>query len=412
MTAEIITIGDEILTGHTVNTNAAFIGEKLTEIDVRVLRETTIGDDISTIAAIFRQAIRRSEIIIATGGLGPTHDDVTKRAIANAFNRPLVMHGETLEVLKAWFAARRRTLDKINEEQALLPVDADFVPNPVGTAVGIHIAEGGWHFYVLPGVPDEMRPMITNHIVPFLKTRVQSTRAHGALYTTGIPESKLYAMLEPVLDTHPEVKVAFLPGYNGVKIRFSCSRITSESSQKMIDAWRADAKAVLGNAIYSETEDSIETVIGELLRAKGATLAIAESCTAGIIASRITDIAGSSEYFTRGYVTYSNDAKIELLGVDPHAIDTEGAVSETVAKQMADGARKNSKAAYAVAVTGIAGPGGGTPEKPVGLTYVAVSGGGETICRKHLLGMDRSINRRRASQVALNLLRKRLIGEK
>jgi len=411
MTAEIVTIGDEILTGHTVNTNAAFIGEHLTEIDCRVARETTVGDDPATIAATICEAIKRADVVIATGGLGPTHDDITKKAVVLAFDRQLEKNTDILEHLRKWFAERGRTLDQINEEQALLPTEADFVPNSVGTAVGIHITENSRHFYALPGVPSEMRPMITDYIVPFLKTLSAPKTAWGMLFTTGVPESKLYEIMRPVLDKHPPVKVAFLPGYDGVKIRASVALDSFEESQRLLNDWQTAARATLGQVVYSETEAAIESVIGTILKEKDATLTIAESCTGGMIAWRITEVPGSSEYFVRGYVTYSNQSKIDLLGVDPQAIEREGAVSEIVARQMADGARERSGADYAIAVTGIAGPGGGTPEKPVGLIYITVAGGGETVCRKLQLGANRQINRRRASQAALNLLRLRLLGE-
>ena len=410
MTAEIVTIGDEILTGHTVNTNAAFIGERLTEIDCRVLRETAVGDDVAAITAVFREALARAEVVIATGGLGPTHDDVTRTAVVEAFDRPLAINHKVRESLEAFFAARGRALDKINEAQALLPAGADFVPNNVGTAVGIHLIEKKRHFYALPGVPAEMRPMITDHIIPFLKTLSVLKTAHGVLYTTGKPESKLYEMLRPVLDKYPQVKVAFLPGFDGVKIQYSAALGTLEESERALNQWRADTQEILGNVIYSETEGGVELVIGSMLQEKGATMAIAESCTGGLIAWRITEIPGSSEYFVRGYVTYSNESKSDLLGVDPGVIEAEGAVSEVVARQMAEGARAGSGAEYAIAVTGIAGPTGGTADKPVGLTYVALAGGGATVCRKYQLGTDRSTNRQRASQAALNLLRERLLG--
>jgi nicotinamide-nucleotide amidase len=411
MTAEIITIGDEILTGHTVNTNAAFIAERLTEIDCRVTRETTVGDDPSAIAAVLRDAMPRADVVIVSGGLGPTHDDITRTAIAQTFGRPLRMNAEVRELMVRFFAARGRELDQINETQALLPEGADFVPNSLGTAVGIHLVEHERHCYALPGVPEELRAMLMQHIVHFLKTMIEPRTAWSALCTTGKPESRLYAMLRPVLERHPEVKVAFLPGSNGVKIRCSASLRTLEQSERALEIWRDEARQVLGTTFYSATDEAIERVIGVLLGEKHATLAVAESCTGGLIAWRITEVPGSSNYFLRGYVTYSNQAKSELLGVDPGAIETEGAVSEAVAFQMADGARSRSGADYAVAVTGIAGPGGGTQTKPVGLTYVAVAGGGPTVCRKHQLGQTRSTNRRRAAQIALNLLRERLLGE-
>ena len=411
MTAEIISIGNEILTGHIVNTNAAFIAERLTEIDLWVVRESAVGDDVDAVAEVLRDAVTRADVVIATGGLGPTHDDVTRMAVAQAFDRPLEMNAEARELLRQFFAARGREVDSINEVQAMWPLGAGILPNPVGSAAGIRLEHNGRHIFAVPGVPHEMREMITGHIVPFLRTLIVPRTRWCVLHTTGVPESKLYGILRPVLDRHPKVNVAFLPGYSGVKIRCSASLDNAQTSARVLEAWQADARQVLGKIIYSETDEPMESVIGVLLREKRATLAIAESCTGGLIAARITDVPGSSDYFLRGYVTYSNQAKVELLGVDSSAIEQEGAVSEVVARQMADGALARSGADYAVAVTGIAGPGGGTEAKPVGLTYVAVAGGGPTICRKHRLGLDRTFNRQRAAQMALNLLRERLLGE-
>jgi nicotinamide-nucleotide amidase len=410
-TVEIITIGDEILTGHTVNTNFAFIGERLTAIDYRVIRETTVGDRPEDIVEAIHDATRRADVVIATGGLGPTHDDITRTAVVRAFGRPLVPNAEARKSLEEFFRVRGRTLDRINEEQALLPEGARAVPNPVGTAAGIHIEEKGRHFYALPGVPAEMRAMITDDIIPFLATLDKPTTTHGVLFTTGIPESTLYETVKPVLDRYPQVKVAFLPGYQGVKIRASASLGSMEESATAVESWKNELRAVLGSAVYSETDEAIEIPIGRMLVDKHAKMAIAESCTGGLIAQRITAIPGSSAYFTHGYVTYANQAKIDLLGVKQETLAQFGAVSEQVARQMAEGAGKKSGADYAVAVTGIAGPDGGTAEKPVGLVYIAIAGGGNTIHRRLMLGNDRDLNRRRAAQAALNLLRKRLLGE-
>ncbi len=411
MNAEIITIGDEILSGHTVNTNASFISARLSEIDIAVTRVITVGDEPATIAEAITRAMERADVVITTGGLGPTHDDITRDAVVDAFDRPLELNAKALDTLKQFFAVRGRELTKINEEQAMLPRGAEGVPNPVGTAPGIHLVVDGRHFYALPGVPAEMRAMITESIIPFLKTLTVPKTAYGTLYTTGVPESNLYEIVRPVLDQFPSVKVAFLPGYTGVKIRGSAALDSLEQSRSVVDDWKMGIRAALGKTVYSETDDAIEISIGELLKGKNATLALAESCTGGMIAARITDVPGSSEYFVRGYVTYSNKSKIELLGVAPAAIEKDGAVSATVAGQMAEGAKTRAQTDYAISATGIAGPGGGTETKPVGLIFIAVAGGGETVCRKLQLGTERSINRQRATQAALNLLRERLLGE-
>ncbi len=411
MIAELISIGDEILSGHTVNTNATFISKELFDIEYETSRHLVIGDEKDEIVRELTVAVKRAEVVIVTGGLGPTHDDITLDAVAGAFDRPLQLDESAKASIEEFFRARGRSPDAIHEEQAHIPQGAKAIPNTVGTAPGIHLEIDGTHLFVLPGVPAEMKAMINYHVIPFLRSLIKPTSARVRLYTTGIPESKLYEKIREVIERYPNVKVAFLPGQHGVKIRARVALESTEKSQDEVNRWKEDVRSILGTAIYSEEDERIEIVIGDLLREKNATLATAESCTGGLIGQRLTSIPGSSDYYTHGFVTYSNDAKTQLLGVEAALIKKEGAVSEAVAIQMADGALAHAGTTYAISVTGIAGPSGGTEEKPVGLTYIGLAGGGETICRKFLFGNQREINRVRSSQAALNMVRKRLLGE-
>ncbi len=411
MNAEIITIGDEILSGHTVNSNAAFIGQHLFDIDCQVVRQVTVSDEKDAIVDALQKAIKRVNLVIATGGLGPTHDDITLDAVAAAFDRKLVFNESANESIQTFFRIRGRQADKIHEEQAYLPEGADPVPNTVGTAPGIHLEVEGNHLFVMPGVPAEMKAMVTDHMIPFLRSLIKPTSARVRLFTTGIPESKIYEKIREVIERYPNVKVAFLPGQHGVKLRAKATLESTEKSEEEVNRWKKEVLSILGTAVYSEEDERIEIVIGDLLREKNATLATAESCTGGLIGQRLTSIPGSSNYYTHGFITYANEAKIQLLGVDAALIKKEGAVSEAVAIQMADGALAKAGTTYTISVTGIAGPGGGTEEKPVGLTFIGLAGGGETVCRKFMFGNQREINRVRSSQAALNMVRKRLLGE-
>ncbi|MBI3871768.1 MAG: competence/damage-inducible protein A [candidate division Zixibacteria bacterium] len=407
MTIELITIGSELLSGHTLNTNAHFIGGELARVGLVLSRQVSIPDDHETIIATVREALARADWVIVSGGLGPTNDDITKKALARVFDRPLVFHDEILTELKERFARAGRAATPLLDTQALQPRGAEFIPNPVGTAVGIILTQGPKTLVAVPGVPREMQPMIIDHIVPRIAAQTNVTTVSLTWSTTGWPESRLFETLEELIKETPAVTVAFLPSERGVKLRFSA---TGPDARTTLENWVQTVRPRIMEALYAEDDVALEVVVGKLLRERHLTIAVAESCTGGLIAKRLTDVPRASAYVLAALVTYSNQAKIDLLGVDPQIIERHGAVSEPVARAMAEGAIARTGADCAISVTGIAGPGGGTLDKPVGLVWIGVSQktGGTTARQFQFMG-DREMIRERAAQAALNMLRVRLL---
>ena len=399
MKAEVITIGDEILLGQTIDTNSAFISRELSQLGIDVNYKTSVGDDIQTISEALTTGLSRADLVITTGGLGPTNDDITKKAIVKVFKRNLVFHEEILKKVEEGFRKRGMEMPKINQNQALQPQGSKALPNQFGSAPGIFIQEKDKIFFALPGVPLEMRSIMENDVLPLLQRVSEVKVFQRKLRTTDMPESLIYEMIEPIINNRPEVKVAFLPGFLGVDIR-----LNSESQEKL-EGMENNIKEVLGNSIYGEDDISLEEVVGKLLKDKGKTISVAESCTGGLIGKRFTNVSGSSEYFERGVVSYSNQAKMEILKVPQDMIEKHGAVSEQVAILMAEGIRKISRTDYGLSVTGIAGPTGGTEEKPVGLVWIGFAHENDSFAQKFLFGEDRETNRQRAAQAALNLVR-------
>ncbi|HUU45376.1 MAG TPA: competence/damage-inducible protein A [Acidobacteriota bacterium] len=409
MTVELITIGAELLSGHTLNTNALYVGDQLAKVGLTLARQIAIPDDHDVIVEAIRESLARADWVIVSGGLGPTNDDVTKKAIARVFDRPLIFHQDILDNLKARFARAKRPISALLDTQALQPRDAEFIPNAVGTALGIILSDKGRTLIAVPGVPREMQPMIADHIVPRIAEQARVTTQTITWSTAGWTESRLYETLEPLLEKHADVSVAFLPSALGVRVRFAAS---GADATRLLNPFTEEARILIGPAVYAEEDIGLEAVIGRLLTERQMTLALAESCTGGLIAKRLTDVPGASAYVVAGYVTYANEAKTDLLGVDPELIAAQGAVSEPVARAMADGALRRSGADCTIAVTGIAGPDGGTEEKPVGTVWLASAiKGRETETKEiHLLG-NRQMIRLRASQAALNMLRLRLLNQ-
>lgn len=407
MKVELITIGSELLSGVTLNTNTQFIGDKLAAAGIVLSRQVSIPDDHDTIIETVRESMARADWVIVSGGLGPTGDDITKKALARAFNRQLVFHDELLQRLKERYTRRGRPLSLHLDTQAVQPADSEFIPNDLGTAVGVLITEGGKSLVALPGVPQEMRPMITDHVVPRIvaaaKTRVESR----TWSTTGWTESHLFEVLESAIGGHPEVAVAFLPSLRGIRLRFTAS---GPDASRELERFTDEIRPLIADAVFAEEEIGIEEVVGRLLTEQHKIVALAESCTGGLVTERLTDVSGASAYVFAGLVTYDNRAKIELLGVDPTLIETHGAVSEEVARAMAEGAVARCKTDCALAITGIAGPTGGTPEKPIGLVWLAVALDGKTTSRSMRTMGNRELIRGRAAQAALNMLRRRLLG--
>jgi len=410
MKAEIITIGDEILYGQIVDTNSTFIAQRLTRLGIEVTFRTSVGDDIEKINQAISHARARAELIITTGGLGPTSDDLTKKAIVKVFKRNLIFHEEILKKVEEGFARRGMIMPKINQNQALIPQGSRIVDNDWGSAPGIFIQEDKLLFFALPGVPLEMKTMLDNGVLPILKESIpRSTTLHRRLKTTGIAESAIYEKIEKIVKSKTLVKFAFLPSYLGVDIRLTITSPNSKESEEKIAEKERKIREILNEYIYGTDDQTLEEVVGELLLTKKVNMATAESCTGGMIGAKITNISGSSKYYERGVITYSNQSKTDLLEVPARLIEKCGAVSQEVAISMAEGIRKLAGTDIGLSVTGIAGPTGGSQEKPVGLVYVGLSSKDGSFAQEFRFGEDRFPNRQRAAQAALNVVRLFLI---
>jgi nicotinamide-nucleotide amidase len=409
--AELITIGDELLYGHTIDTNAAFIGEKLAEAGIDLIYHTTVADKDENMLNAIATAMNRVNLIITTGGLGPTHDDITKKIICKYFKRQLVFHEEVLKALQEKYAKMGIVMAPINQNQALLPQGARLLDNPIGSALGIVFEENGKTFVAMPGVPSEMELMVTGQLIPLLKEKIgKDVIIHRKLRTIGVPESAIFEKVKDLIDDKSKISVAFLPGPRGVDVRLTIKSDDRAKATAAIDALDSRFRERIGNYIYGYDSDELPQLIGNLLRGSKLSIAVAESCTGGLLGKVFTDIPGSSDYFLGGVIAYSNELKIKLLSVPPITLERHGAVSEETARFMAEGARKLTGAALGVSITGIAGPDGGTDDKPIGLTYIGLALPDKTVAAKHNLGPVRERNRLRAAYYALDLIRKQLKG--
>ena len=413
MKAQIISIGDELLIGQTVNTNASFIGEKISDLNIDVVKISTVGDEEEIILKEFKNAYDSSDLIIVTGGLGPTHDDITRSAVLKFFNTELVKNEEVLENIKSLFAKRGRKLTQVNIEQSLIPKNAEVIKNSKGTAPGYWIQNEGKIFIVLPGVPYEMKSMMNDFVSEKLKEKTgveQLITKRSILQTTGIPESYLFERLGNLDELLEGAKLAFLPSIYGVKLRLTVQENDEETAKNRLMEIEQKIRSKAGRYIFGKGEETIEEVVGKILKDRELKIAVAESCTGGLIASMITNISGSSAYFERGVVCYSNASKVEILKVDEDTIAEKGAVSQEVAMQMAEGIKSTSGSDIGLATTGIMGPTGATTDKPVGLVYIGYCD--EKVCtaKKFMFGEERILNKQRTAQSALDLLRKNILG--
>lgn len=412
MRAEVITIGDELLIGQVVNTNASYIGQKLSEIGIKVIRIVSVGDTESDILAELKYAFDNFDLIVLTGGLGPTHDDVTKSAICKFFNTELVLDEDVLNQVKEFLAKRGVELNEANRSQAFVPKKAKIINNFWGTAPGFLFEESGKIIIIMPGVPKEMQGMMESFVINYLTEKSKgNVIRQRILKTTGIPESYLYEKLkETVEEVEKFYKIAFLPSIFGVKIRITVHAESKEKADEILKEVEKKFREKIDKYIYGVDDEELEEVVGRLLVERGLKIAIAESCTGGLICDRITNVSGSSRYFERGVVVYSNEAKFQILGVPEELVKKYGAVSREVAEAMAEGVRKISGADIGISTTGIAGPTGGTPEKPVGLVWIGYSDKNETFAKEFKFGYDRIGNKQIASQMALEILRRKLLG--
>ncbi len=417
MKAEIITIGDELLIGQVINTNQAYIAEKLNAVGVFVERMTTIGDNRRDILEAFTVAWNHCDVVCVTGGLGPTHDDITKKIVCEFFQCDLVQNESVMTNVKALMAQRNIAWNKSTEEQTLVPKKCKVLHNKVGTAPGMLFEEspGGTkkYFIVMPGVPFEMKSIVDEELIPYLRKENFGTFVrHRTLKTTGISESALAAEIgniEEIIGTDGTTTLAFLPNPMGTKLRITVREKNADFADAKLQSAEGKIKARAQKYIYSIDEMDLEDVVGAMLTEQKLTIAVAESCTGGMIANRITNVSGSSAYFNRAFVTYSDNSKTELLSVPKELIRAHGAVSREVAEAMAVGARANAGVDIALSTTGIAGPTGGTTEKPVGLVWIGYADANGAMALKFNLGEHRLRFKERASQAALELLRRKLL---
>lgn len=417
-TAETIAIGSELLLGGRLDTNSLFIADHLAAYGVELRYKTTVGDDLSDIVAALKTAVRRARVVVLTGGLGPTVDDLTREAVARATDRRLGRRKVALEEMVARLAEWGRTPNRSQFRQAMIPAGADVLSNPVGTAPGFVLTWKGSFLAALPGVPREMEPMVRDGLLPRLQEWLHHQKAVGVtpmvrrvLHTSGVPESVVDQTLAGLIPKNSPIQLGIYASPMEIMVSLTGPAAMKQQGAVGIDALCAEVRERLRDILYGEADDTMESVVGRLLGEQKLTLAVAESCTGGLIGHRLTQVAGSSAYLDRVAVTYSNCAKVEMLGVPKHVIDSQGAVSAEVAAAMARGIRERSGTSVGLSVTGIAGPGGATDMKPVGLVYVGLDGGPNDALTKEFRfhGGDRSVIKLRSSQAALDLLRRWLV---
>ncbi len=412
MKAEVLTIGDELLRGEIVDSNKSFLSERLLSLDIETRFHATVRDDPADMTDAFHRAASRSDVVLVSGGLGPTRDDLTIEVLARSFGRELVLHEPSLEAIRAFFARFGREMAEINAKQAWFPDGAEVLPNPIGTAPGTMLDVQDTLFFCMPGVPRELYRMLDEQVLPRIEARggVTSYSRAALLRTFGIGESNLDETLQE-LTLEPGVELGFRTSLPDNYVRPVARAKTAAEAEARLARACAAVREKLGALCYGEGEDeTLEAVTGRLLAESGQTLATAESCTGGLVSERITAVPGASAYYRGGVVAYANEAKTALLGVPEALLREHGAVSEPVARAMAEGARERFGADLAISTTGISGPDGGTPEKPVGLVFVGLARAGASEATELLLPFDRERHRRITAQAAIDWVRRTLLG--
>lgn len=408
MTVHIITVGDEILIGQIVDTNSAWMGTQLNLVGAAVTGITTVGDGAEDISAALSRAVDQADVVLVTGGLGPTKDDITKKVMADFFEVGLSFHAPTYERLERYFKQLGRTPTAAHRIQCTLPESAQILINKMGTAPGMWFDHKGKVVVSMPGVPYEMKYLMTHEVIPRLQAKfpVQAIR-HLTLMTAGEGESRIAERLEDIETALPgHIKLAYLPNLGYVRLRLSGTAMDATSLEGEVEDQAERIRNRLGELIYGQNDESLEENLGELLKAHQLNLATAESCTGGYIAHLITSVPGSSAYFKGSIVAYANEVKQNLLGVKAETLAEHGAVSEATVREMVSGALKTLQTDLAVSISGIAGPGGGSPEKPVGTIWMAVGNSERVETFKLQAGKDRLKNIQYAGNMALNLVRK------
>jgi len=414
MEADLITIGDEILIGQIVDTNSAWMAQKLNDEGINIRQITSISDQPEHIISTLNESAGKSSVVLVTGGLGPTKDDRTKSALCTYFGTHLIEHQGVLDHVIHLLAPRGIVINSLNRDQALVPASATVLHNKLGTAPGLWFKHEGTIFVFMPGVPFEMKYLMENEVIPRLNKLFNTlTILHRTILTTGLGESMLAEKISNWEENLPEcISLAYLPNPQYVRLRLSARGENKKYLLKLLDKEIKELTEIIPEYIYGYEEDTMAGNIGEILKEKNLTLSVAESCTGGYIAHLITSNPGSSQYFKGGIIAYSNELKIDLLGIDRNVISDRGAVSKEVVEAMAVGARMHLHTDYAIATSGIAGPDGGTPEKPVGTVWIAVAGPDSVFSKVSNFANNRERNIIRSSMTALNMLRLELIKNK
>jgi nicotinamide-nucleotide amidase len=404
MNVGLITIGNELLSGFTTDTNSAWIGQSVLEVGAEITWHVTIGDQYNHITAALDQVPEDIKVVLVTGGLGPTHDDITQKTLFEYFDVQPVFDEDYWNILNARMVKRARVMPEINKNQAIRPNKGSVIPNNSGSARGLHLNNGRMDVFAMPGVHREMKDMMSNTIIPWIHDKTKSKIYVRTLRTTGAMESVLAEKLVDVTDDTRPVTVAFLPQFTGVDIRLTCPKKNPliEIEEKIRD--RVD------KYVYATGIVNLEEAVGDMLVKCGYTISTAESCTGGLLGHRFTNVPGSSRYYLGGVVSYSDDMKMKTLGVQENTLQEFGAVSKQTATEMAQGVRDLFGSDLAIAVTGIAGPGGGTAEKPVGLVYITLVHNDTVWAKEFKFFTDRKLNKQLSSQVALNMVRIHLLN--
>ena len=406
MKIAILSIGNELLSGDTINTNAGWMGRNLTDIGCDICRQITVPDNKDSISNALTELVNlKPGYIICTGGLGPTDDDITQQTLFDFVGTESEFDQNYWESLSVRFNRFGIQIPESNRNQALVPVDGVVVPNPVGSARGSKLQVNDTILISLPGVPAEMKAMMTDSIIPMIQENELNPKCIRTLRTTGIPESALIEKIAPILEKDHACDIGYYPSLFGVDVRIS------HTDSQSVDSLSKDFYKTLKLSIYAEGKDSIEEVIIQLAKSKNSTVSTAESCTGGLIGHRLTEVSGSSDVYKGGFVVYNNESKIDLLGVDKSILIKYGAVSEETAQAMAKNVTNIFASDYGISVTGIAGPAGGTDKKPVGLVYIGFAKNDDVKVKKFHFGTDRKKNKLRTSQAALNWLRLSLLND-
>lgn len=404
MKAEIIAVGTELLMGQIANTNAQYISSRLPLEGIGVYFHQVVGDNRIRLGDALRLAQSRSDLVILTGGLGPTDDDLTREVVAECLGKPLLLDSSLLKTLEGYFAKIGRQMTENNRKQAMVIQGATILKNLRGTAPGMYIREGNTHFILLPGPPTEMKPMFEEEAIPLLRSLIgeKKTIRSRVLRLVGIGESSMETKIADLIQAQSNPTVAPYASEGEVTLRLTAQADTEQEAYRLMEPLETELRKRLGTYIYGVDKETLSVVIGNRLRERGQTVSVAESCTGGLLGASITEVPGSSDYFMSGFLTYSNQAKMEILAVSEEILNTYGAVSAECAKAMAEGCRHKSGSDWAISITGIAGPGGGSAEKPVGLVYIGISNSQETVVYEHRFYGDRTQVRTRSVKAALH----------